>query len=152
MNRRSFLTLAAAACALGAAPMRLRAAQPRLDVAKSQTCGCCEAWVDHMRAAGFDARVTDLDDDALYALKARSGLHPDLWSCHTARIGGYVIEGHVAAADVRRLLDEQPAALGLAAPGMPIGSPGMELDGRVDPYDTLLVGLDGSASIFASHG
>ena len=152
MNRRDFFIRALTTPALIGAPALLRAAQPALDVARSPTCGCCGAWVDRMRAAGFDARVEEIADDALYALKARAGLHPDFWSCHTARIDGYVIEGHVPAEDIRRLLAEQPAALGLAVPGMPIGSPGMEMGGRVDPYDTILIGLDGSASIFASHG
>jgi hypothetical protein len=152
MNRRDFLTLSITSCALAGAPTVLRAAPPRIDVAKSPTCGCCGAWVEHIRAAGFDARVEDLHDDRLYALKVRSGLHPDFWSCHTARIDGYVIEGHVPAEDVRRLLAEQPAALGLAVPGMPIGSPGMEMGGRIDPYDTMLLDLDGRATVFASHG
>ena len=152
MNRRDFLAFSLTAPALIGAPTLLRAAQPALDVARSPTCGCCGAWVDHVRAAGFDARVEEMSNDALYALKERSGLHPDFWSCHTARIDGYLIEGHVPAGDIRRLLAEQPAALGLAVPGMPIGSPGMEMGGRVDPYDTILIGLDGSASLFASHG
>jgi hypothetical protein len=152
MNRRAFLTLALTAPALIGAPALLRAAPPALTVAKSPSCGCCGAWVDRMRAAGFDARVEDVTDEALYALKARAGLHSDFWSCHTARIDGYLIEGHVPAEDIRRLLAEQPAALGLSVPGMPIGSPGMEMGGQIDAYDTILIGLDGSASVFASHG
>lgn len=151
MNRRNFLTLALTAPAMTGAPTLLRAAEPWLDVAKSPTCGCCGAWVDRMRAAEFDVRVEEMADDALYVLKERTGLHPDFWSCHTARIDGYVIEGHVPAEDIRRLIAEQPAALGLAVPGMPIGSPGMEMGGRVDPYDTLLIGLDGTTSVFASR-
>ena len=152
MNRRSFLALSLAAPALASAPTILRAAQPRLDVAKSPTCGCCGAWVDHMRGAGFDAHVQDMANDTLYALRQRVGLHPDLWSCHTATVGGYVIEGHVPASDVYRLLAERPAALGLAVPGMPIGSSGMEMAGRTEPYETLLVGRDGSITVFAAHG
>jgi hypothetical protein len=152
MKRRDFLTLTLTVPALIGAPALLRAAEPQLDVYRSPTCGCCGAWVERMRAAGFDARVEEMADDALYALKGLAGLHPDLWSCHTARIDGYVVEGHVPAADLRRLLAERPAALGLAVPGMPVGSPGMEMGGRVDPFDTLLIGRDGSATIFASHG
>lgn len=151
MNRRTFFGLSAAALATGL-PRPGRAAQPRLEVARSPTCGCCSAWVDHMRGAGFDVVVTQMPDEALYDLKGRLGLHPDLWSCHTARIDGYLVEGHVPAVDLRRLLAEQPAAFGLAVPGMPIGSPGMEVGGQVDPYDTLLLGLDGRTTVFASHG
>jgi hypothetical protein len=151
MKRRTLLAFAAAAPALIGMVRAAMAAPSTLHVAKSPTCGCCEAWVDHMRAAGFDTRVQEIGDGALYALKQRVGLHPDLWSCHTAAIDGYVIEGHVPAADVRRLLARRPAALGLAVPGMPVGSPGMETDGQVDPFDTLLVGLDGGTTVFASH-
>ena len=152
MKRRAFLTLALTAPALIGAPALLRAAQPALTVAKSPSCGCCGAWVDRMRVAGFAAHVEGVTNEVLYALKTRAGLHPDFWSCHTARIDGYVIEGHVPAEDIRRLLAGQPAALGLSVPGMPVGSPGMEIGGRIDPYHTLLIGLDGSASVFASHG
>jgi hypothetical protein len=152
MDRRAVLTLTLAAPALIGAPALLRAATPPLEVARSPSCGCCGAWVDRMRAAGFDTRIAEMDDDALQALKLRSGLHPEVWSCHTASIAGYVIEGHVPAADIRRLIAEQPAALGLAVPGMPVGSPGMEMGGRVDPYAVLLLGFDGSAAVFAAHG
>jgi hypothetical protein len=152
MTRRDLLALSLLAPALLGAPRAFAAAAPRLDVAKSPTCGCCDAWVDHTRAAGFDAAVADMADETLYALKARAGLRPEHWSCHTAMVEGYVIEGHVPAADVRRLLAERPAALGLAVPGMPVGSPGMEMGGRVDPHDVLLVGRDGATAVFASHG
>jgi hypothetical protein len=152
MNRRDLLTLALSAPVLIGAPVVSRAAPPVLDVARSPTCGCCGAWVDRMRAAGFGARVEEMTDDALYTLKARLGLRPEFWSCHTASVDGYLIEGHIPAEDIRRLLADRPAALGLAVPGMPIGSPGMEMGGQVDPYDTLLLGRDGSATVFASHG
>lgn len=114
--RRSFLGfgLAAAALPVGMA----RAAQgPALEVWKDASCGCCEGWVRHMRAAGFEATVRDAAD--MQEVKAANGVPDALQSCHTASVGGYVIEGHVPAADVRRLLAERPRAKGLAAPGMP---------------------------------
>jgi hypothetical protein len=124
---------------------------PVLTVAKTPACGCCGAWVDHMRAEGFAAEVRDVDQGTLTTIKRRLGIGPAHASCHTATVGGYVIEGHVPAEDVRRLLAEQPDAVGLAVPGMPIGSPGMEMGDEREPYDTLLVRRDGSAEVFARH-
>jgi hypothetical protein len=95
-----------------------------IDVIKSPYCGCCAQWVEHLRANGFTVRVTDVED--LDPVARQHGVPDELRSCHTATVGGYVIEGHVPAADIRRLLDERPQATGLAVPGMPIGSPGME--------------------------
>ncbi|QZO00522.1 DUF411 domain-containing protein [Chenggangzhangella methanolivorans] len=108
-------------------------------VHKDPTCGCCDAWVDHVRAAGYEARVVEVA--AINAVKAKLGVPPDLRSCHTAEIDGYVLEGHVPAAAIGRLLAERPKARGLAVPGMPIGSPGMEVEGR-DPeaYDVMAFG------------
>ncbi len=117
-------------------------------VYKSPWCGCCGAWVDHLRDNGFDVRVEEQED--LAPVKARLGVPPELQSCHTAIVDGYAIEGHVPAADIHRLLTERPAAKGLAVPGMPIGSPGMEMDGRQDAYDVILFGND-QRSIFAHH-
>ena len=124
---------------------------PRIAVAKSPTCGCCGAWVDHMRAAGFRVDVQDVSDETLAALKRRVGIAPEHASCHTAEVDGYVVEGHVPAEDVKRLLAERPEARGLAVPGMPAGSPGMEMGDTRDAYDTLLIGADGGATVFASH-
>lgn len=148
LKRRTFLTIsvAAAASVAGAGP-----AAPQLTVFKTPTCGCCGAWVAHMRAEGFAVAPVDMDQDALWAVKARLGLPDGLSSCHTGLVDGYVVEGHVPASDVRRLLAERPDALGLAVPGMPVGSPGMEMGAARDPYDTLLVLPDGSARVFASH-
>ena len=122
-----------------------------LHVAKSPTCGCCGAWVDHMRQAGFDVKVENLEHDALQALKARLGISPRHASCHTARIAGYVIEGHVPAPDVRRLLQDRPQGIGLTVPGMPIGSPGMEMGDEREPYDVVLIKPDGSGETFQAH-
>lgn len=126
-------------------------AQPRAIVHKSPTCGCCEAWVDYLRQAGFQVEVRNADN--LNPVKERLGVPYGKGSCHTAEIGGYVVEGHVPADDIKRLLRERLPARGLVLPGMPIGSPGMEVpDGTVQPYTVELVRRDGSVETFASHG
>lgn len=127
------------------------AALPLVVVYKTPTCGCCGAWVSHMKSAGFPVEVHDLDN--LDAVKTRVGVPFAKGSCHTAEVGGYFVEGHVPAADVKRLLVERPAAKGLTVPGMPAGSPGMEVpDGTVQPYDVELVAADGTTSVYAHHG
>jgi hypothetical protein len=124
-------------------------APPLMTVYKSPTCGCCAAWVEHLEASGFRVEVVDVED--LSAVKAQYGIPDSLSSCHTGVVGEYVVEGHVPAADVQRLLRERPEAGGLAVPGMPVGSPGMESpDGRTEPYEVLLVG-EGGTSVFARH-
>lgn len=125
------------------------AALPTLVVHKSPTCGCCHNWVQHMRKAGFPVEVRDTND--LGAIKAEVKLPYGLGSCHTAQVGDYFVEGHVPAEDVKRLLAKRPAARGLAVPGMPIGSPGMEQGARVEPYDVLVVAPDGTTTVFARH-
>jgi hypothetical protein len=136
---------------LGAAGLRVaRAADaaPLVQVWRTPTCGCCGAWVRHLEASGFRVEVTMQDD--LSAIKAKHGVPRNLESCHTAIVGGYVVEGHVPAADVKRLLSERPPVAGLVVPGMPAGSPGME--GPVsEPYATLALAADGTTSVFARH-
>ena len=123
-----------------------------MQVFKSPSCGCCKEWVAHARAAGFDAQVVDMTDDELQAKKARLGVGPRLHSCHTAVVNGYVVEGHVPAADIRRMLAEKPAIVGLAAPGMPRGSPGMEMPGGTkDPYNVVAFEKNGATRVFAKH-
>lgn len=151
MNRRSFLFAGVAAAGL-AGRTSAQSLPPRIEVYKSPTCGCCSAWVDHMARAGFAVEAQDIDQNALDALKARSGITPELASCHTALVDGYVVEGHVPTADVERLLAERPEAIGLSVPGMPIGSPGMEMGNQRDAFDTLLVKSDGSTEVFQRHG
>lgn len=119
-----------------------------VDVYKSPSCGCCGAWVEHLRQAGFAVRTHDVND--VPAARQRLGMPERLGSCHTAKVGGYVVEGHVPAADIQRLLKEQPKAIGLAVPSMPPGSPGMESPKPV-PYDTLLVRTGGETTVFAKH-
>ncbi len=127
------------------------AATSVVEVFKSPTCTCCTAWMAHMTDAGFKLEARDMVNSDLNRLKIRLGLKPEQSSCHTAIIDGYVIEGHVPADDVRRLLAEKPDAAGLAAPGMPLGSPGMEDDGPKEPYDVLLIRKDGTSEVFAKH-
>lgn len=112
---------------------------------KSPTCGCCGDWVTHMRQAGFNVVVHDKDD--MQTVKQARGVPSQLQSCHTAEVDGYILEGHVPAADVRRLLAERPRARGLAVPGMPQGSPGMET-GQKDPYDVILFGTPTGNSVY----
>lgn len=126
------------------------AALPLLVVHKSPTCGCCSLWVDHMKQAGFRAEI-QLSDN-VEPVKRRVGVPAGYGSCHTAEVGGYFVEGHVPAEDVQRLLKERPDALGLTVPGMPMGSPGMEVpSGEVRPYTVFLVHRDGTVSPFAEH-
>jgi hypothetical protein len=121
---------------------------PLLVVYKTPTCGCCRKWVDHMQANGFRVEVHDVPNTA--PKRAEWGVPVSLGSCHTAQVGGYTLEGHVPAEDVKRLLAEKPAVAGLAVPGMPMGSPGME--GPVqDRYDVVAFTKDGQTSVFASH-
>lgn len=121
---------------------------PKVDVYKSITCGCCGRWAEHMRQQGFDVTTHDVADVALE--RKRLGMPDGVSSCHTAVVGGYVIEGHVPAADVKRLLAEKPKALGLAVPNMANGSPGMESP-HPAPYEVLLLQTNGSVRTFANH-
>lgn len=146
MNRRSF-TRAAVASVLFT-PILALAAAPVIDVFKSASCGCCKAWVEHLKANGFVTRVTDVDDPSAY--RKRGGIPDALGSCHTGMVGGYAIEGHVPASDIKRLLAQKPKARGLAVPGMPLGAPGME-GPRKDPFDVLLVQGDGQTRVFQRH-
>ena len=122
---------------------------PTIKVYKSPTCGCCALWVDHMREAGFELDVEDTDD--MIGVKVDAGLPLQLQSCHTALVDGYVFEGHIPAEVIARFLAEKPSASGLAVPGMPIGSPGMEFGDRVDPYDVLRFDAAGTTSVYESR-
>ena len=115
----------------------------------SPTCGCCTKWIHHLEQAGFPVRSHAQHDVAM--IKHRLGLPNDLASCHTGMVDGYVIEGHVPAEDIKRLLKERPFVRGLSVPGMPIGSPGMEMGDRVDPYEVLSFDEDGKTEVFSRH-
>jgi hypothetical protein len=126
-------------------------AKQHVVIYKSESCGCCKEWVKHLEQAGFSTEVHDVDN--LGPIKDRVGIPVAMGSCHTAEVAGYFVEGHVPADDVHRLLRERPTAKGLTVPGMPVGSPGMEVpSGEVAPYDVFLVAQDGSTTVFAHHG
>jgi len=148
MNRRHWL--------VGAVTLpwiNMAMATPRfvVDVWKDPSCGCCKDWISHMQKAGFDMRVHEA---GRAAAQARLGIAAKFGSCHTASVQGYALEGHVPASDVQRLLKARPKAVGLAVPGMPIGSPGMdgpEYKQRKDPYRVLLIQADGTSSVFQNY-
>ncbi len=146
MNRRHLLAGLPLLFVAGRAEAQ---AAPAVHVVKTATCGCCGDWVVHLRQAGFRVTVANVPDVTPYA--RRLGVPDDLRSCHTASVGGYAIEGHVPAADIRRLLRERPAAAGLAVPGMPIGSPGMEHGSHRERYNTVLFTRAGRRTVFARH-
>jgi len=152
LNRRHALVALLAVPVLTGALAGTAAAQgPRVVVHKNESCGCCKLWVQHLEKAGFSVQVVDVDN--LGPIKERVGVPYGKGSCHTAEVGGYFVEGHVPAADIQRLLRERPQAKGLTVPGMPAGSPGMEVPaGQVDPYEVLLVAKDGSTTVYARHG
>ncbi|WP_422139282.1 DUF411 domain-containing protein [Endozoicomonas sp. ALC020] len=123
---------------------------PTVMLYKTPACGCCKQWAKHMEENGFKVMSHDVPSTATY--RARAGIPKGMESCHTAFIGDYAIEGHVPAADIKRLLSEKPAGVnGLTVPGMPLGSPGMEYGDRKDPYQVIGFTKDGNTSVFANH-
>lgn len=146
VSRRSFFI------GVSVTPLLLRvagAANPALKVTRDPDCGCCTAWADHLRSAGFT--VTVVDDPQINRLKARLGVPAELASCHTAEVDGYVIEGHVPAASIRKLLAQRLDIRGLAVPRMPVGSPGMEIEGASpETYEVIAFGPRGR-SVFAKY-
>jgi hypothetical protein len=146
MIRRTFTkTILAAALSI---PMLACATEPVIEVYKSASCGCCKEWVKHLQANGFTVKENDVPNPSDYREKA--GMPNALGSCHTGMVNGYAIEGHVPAREIRRLLAEKPKAIGLAVPGMPLGSPGME-GPRKDPYDVLLVHAGGKTTPYQHY-
>lgn len=132
----------------------LAAGKPLLEVWKSPTCGCCQDWIAHLQASGFQVTVHDVSEAAKAGQRLKLGLPDRFGSCHTGLIDGYVVEGHVPAREITRLLRERPKAVGLAVPGMPVGSPGMDgplYQGRKDAYAVLLVQKDGNATVYQSY-
>jgi hypothetical protein len=158
-RRRALRALAHTAAVLAVAPATLAVGDafaqqklPEVEVWKSPTCGCCNDWIKHLEANGFKVKAVNVPDSR--HVRAKFGMPAKLGSCHTALVGGYVVEGHVPAREIKRLLKDKPGALGITVPGMPIGSPGMDgpiYKGVQDPYDVLLVQADGSARVFASY-
>ena len=147
-TRRAFLAAVGGGAAVALLPRGLAAAPVAMTVYKSASCGCCSKWVAHVQAAGF--AVSERNTDDMDSVKGEMGVPSALQSCHTALVGGYVIEGHVPADLVRRLLREKPKSMGLAVPGMPVGSPGMEGLPK-DRYAVLLFERNGTTTVFASR-
>jgi hypothetical protein len=145
MKRRRFIAALALAVV---APAALAQEKLVVEVWRSPSCGCCGAWVKHLQENGFSTQVHFVDDTS--AMRRSLGIPERFGSCHTAKVGGYAIEGHVPAGDIRRLLAERPKARGLAAPGMPAGSPGMDVPNS-PPYEILLIGNDERSTVFARH-
>ncbi|QOY92968.1 DUF411 domain-containing protein [Massilia sp. UMI-21] len=146
MKRRLFSQVALAAALF--TPVFAMAAAPIIEVFKTESCGCCGAWVEHLKANGFATRVVNVENPSDY--RERGGIPDKLGSCHTGMVQGYAIEGHVPASDIKRLLAQKPKAKGLAVPAMPLGSPGME-GPRKDPYDVLLVQANGQTKVFKHY-
>ncbi len=151
MKRRTFISGLMLAAAAPLAPFAAQAAKkPVITVYKTPTCGCCHEWIAHLRQHGFEVVANDVPDTSPY--RSRFGVPKELGSCHTGVIDGYALEGHVPAADIRRLLAARPKARGLAVPGMPVGSPGMEVDGtRRDAFDVVLFADDGRRSVWQRY-
>ncbi len=151
ITRRAILAGAGAVLAISGGRLARAQALPKVVVTKDPTCGCCTAWADHLRQAGFAVEVVETGE--INRIKTRLGVPSALASCHTAEVGGYVIEGHVPAAEVKRLLVERPSGRGLAVPGMPMGSPGMEMEGmEPDTYEVVLFGPAGQRTFARYRG
>ena len=139
--------LALSAAIVPVAVSRAQTAAPTVTVYKSPTCGCCSKWIEHMRSNGFEVKSTDVED--ITSVKTANGVPSEASSCHTALVAGYVLEGHVPADSVKRLLKEKPKVAGLAVPGMPMGSPGMEVpSGKVEHYDVVSFARGGATTVF----
>ena len=150
LSRRTLL--AAGPLAFGLVATSLHATgDEAIHVVKDPGCPCCNGWIGHLRDSGFLVSFEERSVEDLAAFKRDRGIPDDLVSCHTATIGEYTVEGHVPAADIRRLLAERPAAIGLTVPGMPYGSPGMGPEAKREAYDVILIGVDGSSSVFTSY-
>lgn len=129
-------------------PVFAAAAGPVIEVYKSEYCGCCHEWVKHLEENGFTVKATNVENPSDY--REKFGIPKELGSCHSAKVGGYALEGHVPASEIKRLLAEKPKAKGLAVPAMPMGSPGME-GPRKDAYDVLLIQDNGSHSTYRHY-
>lgn len=151
LTRRTAILGLATTLGVALRPASSVAAPTEIRVAKDPNCGCCGAWIDILKADGFAVTVELLDYDALQAHKVASGIPADMVSCHTAHIGGYVVEGHVPPTDIRRLLAERPEGIGLSVPGMPYGSPGMGPESDREAYAVHLIRRDGTTQIFATY-
>lgn len=149
--KKPLLGIALAVAALAGSVAAAQRPQPQIvEVYKDPSCGCCANWVKHLEANGFKTKVTETAD--MDAVKIKLNVPRRVQSCHTATIDGFVLEGHVPAADLKRLLKDRPAVIGLAVPGMPVGSPGMEVGNTVHPYEVLAFDKRGEMKVYASYG
>lgn len=151
ITRRTTLLGLVATIGIGLYPRTALANTTAIRVVKDPNCGCCSAWIDILEAEGFVSDVELLDFEALQTHKTASGIPPEMVSCHTAHVEGYVIEGHVPPADIRRLLADRPDAIGLSVPGMPHGSPGMGPESEREAYAVYLIRKGGTTEVFASY-
>ncbi len=151
LSRRRLMLAGASLASLIAVPAVAATGGAAVHVRKDPDCGCCTDWIDILKADGFSVTVEMVPPGKLARFKRARGIPEAMVSCHTAEVGGYLVEGHVPPADLRRLLDEKPEALGLAVPGMPWGSPGMGPETEREAYDVFLIARDGSTSVFASY-
>lgn len=151
LSRRHLLALASSF--IFAAPLAALGDSnyPQIHVVKNPTCGCCNAWIEILKDKGFYVSTEDRLGSLLTEFKIESGIPNDMMACHTAKIDGYFIEGHVPANDIKRLIADRPDALGLAVPGMPYGSPGMGPEDEREAFDVYLIGADGTAKVFQHY-
>lgn len=149
-TRRALITAMAAAALIPGMPLRATTSEP-IHVLKDRNCGCCTAWIEILRAEGFEVTTENSSGTLLMRAKSEAGIPRDMTSCHTAKIAGYAIEGHVPPADILRLLKERPDAVGLAVPGMPYGSPGMGPEEEREAYDVYLIRRNGDIEVFSRY-
>ena len=148
MKRRQFALVTLSMILM---PKALFASSNQLQVFRTETCGCCGKWVEAMNGQGLELKVQIVDDETLWTIKNQLEIPLELSSCHTAIVENYFVEGHVPASDIQRLLNERPEARGLCVPGMPIGSPGMEMGAQREPFQTLLVLNNWKTLVFNQH-
>jgi hypothetical protein len=148
LSRRSILIGGAALLAASPSMTMAQGAGPKVHVMKDPNCGCCSAWIEILERDGFEVTTEPSLGIVLMRYKLDNGIPQEMISCHTGRVEGYMIEGHVPVADIRRLLDERPDAVGLTVPGMPYGSPGMGPESEREAYDVFLIQRDGSSEVF----
>lgn len=151
LSRRTVVGGGAVFLAANALPAAVQGAGPSIHVLKDPNCGCCSAWIEILEAEGFTVSTEQSVGTLLLQYKMENGIPQEMISCHTGRIEGYMIEGHVPVADIRRLLATRPDAIGLAVPGMPYGSPGMGPESERDAYDVFLINRDGSNEVFTRY-
>ena len=151
LSRRQLLILASSSIVAAPFAALAKGTSPDIHVVKNPQCGCCNAWIKILTEKGFNVTTEDRSGNLLTEFKIESGIPKDMMSCHTARVDGYFIEGHVPASDIKRLIVDRPDALGLAVPAMPYGSPGMGPEGKREAYDVYIISADGTAEVFQHY-